>query len=77
MNKFRLLGAWMTLAAAGSLTAAGGGEYDHANINVHDRASLQRGAALFVNYCMGCHSAQYVRYHRLIDDLELAPEDVE
>ncbi len=32
-----------------------------------DSASLQRGARLFVNYCLGCHSAQYMRYNRLTD----------
>ncbi|AKS41677.1 cytochrome c1 [Wenzhouxiangella marina] len=57
--------------------AAGGGDYDHANVNVHDIASLQRGAAMFVNYCMGCHSAQYMRYQRLSEDLELSEEEIE
>jgi len=28
---------------------------------------LQRGAALFVNYCLNCHSANYMRYNRLQD----------
>ncbi len=32
-----------------------------------DTASLQRGARLFVNYCLNCHSAQYMRYNRLMD----------
>ena len=32
-----------------------------------DDASLQHGAKLFVNYCMNCHSAAYVRYNRLHD----------
>ena len=35
-------------------------------------ASLQRGARNFVNYCMGCHSAKYVRYNRLGEDLGLS-----
>ena len=30
-------------------------------------ASLQRGARNFVNYCLNCHSAQYMRYSRLTD----------
>lgn len=34
-----------------------------------DKPSLQRGAKWFVNYCMGCHSAQYSRYGRVADDL--------
>src|SRR5262252_5168329 len=32
-----------------------------------DVAALQNGARLFVNYCLNCHSAQYVRYNRLRD----------
>ncbi len=32
-----------------------------------DDASLQHGAKLFVNYCMNCHSAAYLRYNRLQD----------
>ena len=32
-----------------------------------EQAALQEGAKLFVNYCLGCHSAQYMRYNRLRD----------
>ena len=32
-----------------------------------DTESLQRGARLFVNYCLNCHSAKYMRYNRLTD----------
>ncbi len=42
-----------------------------AEVNLNNTASLQRGAKYFVNYCMGCHSAQYVRYNRLGEDLGL------
>jgi ubiquinol-cytochrome c reductase cytochrome c1 subunit len=44
---------------------------DSANNNIANTASLQRGAKYFVNYCMGCHSAQYVRYNRLAADLQI------
>ncbi len=44
-------------------------------VNVHDKASLQRGARLFVNYCLSCHSAAYMRYSRLARDLDI-PEAV-
>jgi ubiquinol-cytochrome c reductase cytochrome c1 subunit len=44
-----------------------GGPVDHANINPGDQASLQRGARNFVNYCLNCHSAAYMRYSRLTD----------
>ncbi|MEI7967684.1 MAG: cytochrome c1 [Betaproteobacteria bacterium] len=40
---------------------------DPAPIDSHDAASLQRGARLFVNYCLNCHSAGYMRYNRLTD----------
>lgn len=40
---------------------------DQAPINLNDSASLQRGAKLFVNYCLNCHSANYMRYNRLAD----------
>ena len=40
---------------------------DRAPIKLDDTASLQRGAALFVNYCLNCHSANYMRYNRLAD----------
>src|SRR5690554_4873322 len=41
-----------------------------------DRASLQRGARLFMNYCSGCHSLQYLRYSRMAEDLGLSEEEV-
>ncbi len=40
---------------------------DRAPIDSHDMASLQRGARTFVNYCLNCHSANYMRYNRLAD----------
>jgi ubiquinol-cytochrome c reductase cytochrome c1 subunit len=40
---------------------------DRAPVNLHDKASLQRGAAIFVNHCLGCHSAGAMRYSRLTD----------
>ena len=40
---------------------------DRAPINSNDVVSLQRGAQTFLNYCLGCHSANYMRYNRLQD----------
>jgi ubiquinol-cytochrome c reductase cytochrome c1 subunit len=37
---------------------------------------LQRGAKLFFNYCVGCHSLKYVRYQRIAEDLDLSEQDV-
>ena len=40
---------------------------DHAPVNPHDQESLQRGARVFVNYCLSCHAASYMRYNRMQD----------
>jgi len=55
------------LAPALAFAAGEHVKLDHAPINAHDTESLQRGAALFVNYCLNCHSANYMRYNRLAD----------
>lgn len=38
-----------------------------APIDANDHASLQRGARTFINNCLNCHSANYMRYNRLVD----------
>ncbi|MDA8328236.1 MAG: cytochrome c1 [Betaproteobacteria bacterium] len=45
--------------------AAEEGYVDKAPINLNDYASIQRGAKVFSNYCLSCHSANYVRYETL------------
>lgn len=45
-----------------------------APINLQDRVSLQHGAKLFTNYCMGCHELKYLRYGRMGQDLGIKPE---
>ena len=45
--------------------------------SLKDKPALQRGAQLFVNYCLSCHSAQFMRYSRMAEDLEIPPEVVE
>lgn len=45
--------------------------------NVGDKASLQRGAKYFINYCWGCHSLKYLRYQRLGRDLGIPDKVVE
>ncbi|KTC91933.1 cytochrome c1 [Legionella cincinnatiensis] len=41
------------------------------SIDIDDKASLQRGAKLFMNYCSGCHSLKYLRYNRMAKGLGL------
>ena len=37
--------------------------------DLRDKASLQRGMRLYMNYCVGCHSLKFQRYERTADDL--------
>lgn len=53
--------------AAGAHAAEGGIVWDKAPNKTTDMASLQNGAKLFVNYCLNCHSAAFMRYNRLQD----------
>ena len=42
---------------------------DKVKIDAGDKASLQRGAKWYMNYCFGCHATRYSRYERVADDL--------
>ena len=46
----------------------------HMDVDLSDQQSLQRGAKIFVNYCLSCHSAAYMRYNRMGEDLEISDE---
>ena len=71
----RSLAAASLIAFALPAGAAGGGaDLAPANIDPGNVKSLQRGAAHFMNYCSGCHSAQYVRYSTIGENLELSDE---
>jgi len=62
----------LTLIAAlgivtGAQAAEGGIPWDKAPNRTNDLAALQNGAKLFVNYCLNCHSAAFMRFNRLTD----------
>ena len=64
------------LFAPGVLLAAEAGyRLDASPHNPNDLASLQTGAKLYMNYCLGCHGAQYMRYNRLTE-LGLTEEQI-
>jgi len=73
--KKQLIVLFLALAPAWAL-AAGGHEIhlDKANIDPSNMASLHRGARLFVNYCLSCHSASLMRYERMAKDLGIPEE---
>ena len=54
--------------AAPARSSEGGVQWDRFPVDkLTDMASLQHGAKLFVNYCLNCHSAAYMRYNRMRD----------
>ena len=75
-KRIALLAALLAFCAAALASEAPGGIIQPARNDITNTASLQRGARNFVNYCMGCHSARYVRYGRLGQDLGLSEQQV-
>ncbi|MFZ9298050.1 MAG: cytochrome c1 [Hylemonella sp.] len=71
-----IYGFILSLSMSSAVHAAGGGiPWDKAPVNTSDLTSLQNGAKLFVNYCLNCHSAAYMRYNRL-QDIGLTNEQI-
>ena len=62
----------LLISMSSSALAAGGGVLMHMDVDLSDQTSLQRGAKTFVNYCLGCHSAAYMRYNRIGKDLGIS-----
>ncbi len=63
------LAALAVLALPLAAFAEEGASFPPAGNDIRNRASLQRGARNFMNYCSGCHSAKFVRYNRVATDL--------
>jgi ubiquinol-cytochrome c reductase cytochrome c1 subunit len=70
-----IFGLVFAMLPAIGLAAGGAVPLDHMEPDHTNKESLQRGAATFTNYCMGCHSMEYARYKRVADDLGI-PEDL-
>jgi ubiquinol-cytochrome c reductase cytochrome c1 subunit len=63
-----LLSLLLTICSLTSVLANSDGiAWDRAPNKTNDVVSLQKGAKLFVNYCLNCHSAAYMRFNRLKD----------
>jgi ubiquinol-cytochrome c reductase cytochrome c1 subunit len=74
-NTFAVL-AVSALFASVAFASDAGVHLEKAGNDVANTASLQRGARNFVNYCYGCHSAQYVRFNRVAADLDLSEDQL-
>ena len=66
----------LALVPALAWAAEEGPVLDHAPVDLNDKASLQHGAAIFINNCLNCHTASLMRYQRL-EDLGLSAEQIE
>lgn len=73
MKRFLIALAFLLPAAV--MAAPYSGPLDKANIDQSDQASLQRGAQIYMNFCLACHSMQYQRYSRTFEDLGI-PADL-
>lgn len=71
-----ILSFLLTLLPGAVLAAGPSVQLDKADIDLHNQSSLQRGAKLFVNYCLSCHSAQHQRYNRMGRDIGLSDDQV-
>ncbi|MBT3276450.1 MAG: cytochrome c1 [Candidatus Thioglobus sp.] len=71
------LSAVAAMVISFNAAASGAGVHlDHANTDITDEASLQRGAQSFMNYCSGCHSIELMRYNRIAKDLNIDEADM-
>jgi ubiquinol-cytochrome c reductase cytochrome c1 subunit len=75
MRLMKFLFFIVSLAPIVVLSAATDIELDKAPIDTSDNASLQRGAQSFVNYCLTCHGASYMRYNRH-QDIGLSNQEI-
>ncbi len=72
----RFIAIFAALITTSGFAAGDDVELVKANIDPGDIPSLQRGARNFMNYCSGCHSAQYVRFNTIGKHLELSEEQL-
>jgi len=69
MKRTFFLGVCLFLLPAFAMAASSGYPLDHIEPDLNDKASLQRGAKAYMNYCLGCHSLKYQRYGRTAKDI--------
>jgi ubiquinol-cytochrome c reductase cytochrome c1 subunit len=67
-----MLALGMTAAVQANVA---GPAWDKAPNKINDNAALQNGAKIFVNYCLNCHSAAFMRFNRL-QDIGLTAEQI-
>mgnify|MGYP003668456472 FL=1 len=73
---FALFFGYLSMISAQVMASEGSIHLDDVEVDLSDKASLQRGAKTFVNYCLSCHQASFMRYNRMAKDLDLTDEQV-
>ncbi|MEA3405158.1 MAG: cytochrome c1 [Pseudomonadota bacterium] len=77
MKKLVLMFSLLLVLPLSAQAAGGPGiELEDAQNNLRDQDSLKRGAVLFSNYCMACHSLKYMRYNRIARDTGWSDEEI-
>lgn len=74
IKTLKRLAAVVLFAPAVALAAGAVLHLDKAPVST-DQASLQNGAKLFVNYCLNCHSASFMRYNQL-EQIGVSEQDI-
>jgi len=74
--KTKLITLFLLCMPVIAMASSGGVKLEKADINLENQQSLRHGAKLFVNYCMSCHSAGYMRYNSMGRDLGLSEKQV-
>ncbi len=73
-NKLQRMILVILMMVSVSVSAAGGSKLMHMDVDLSNQTSLQRGAKTFVNYCLSCHSAAFMRYNRMGKDLGISDD---
>ena len=77
MKKVTLLISFLLVTLASGAWASGGHLHlEDAHNDLRDKASLQRGAVLFSEYCLSCHSVKYMRFNRIARDIGWSDEEI-
>ncbi len=77
MKKVTLFISFLLMTLFGSAYASGSHLHlEHAHNDLRDKASLQRGAVLFSEYCLSCHSVKYMRFNRIARDIGWSDEEI-
>ena len=73
---FAFFFGYLSIISGQVIAATDGIHLDDVEVDLSDKASLQRGAKTFVNYCLSCHAASFMRYNRMAKDLDLSDAQV-